>query len=566
MNISEIYKKAGEIYSFADASVKRLLFVSVILGIVSAFVEYVFVLVFQAFLSSYGILKVTIVSNKYISGISGFYLTLLLIAVALTRSFTEGAKIFISRYIQQKFCTENRKKLIELSLNNLSELSTAKIIAIFSEEIQRLSFSVLNICSFLINLFSAIFLLLICVKLAMPETIIALIVMIVLSLPLSLLNRFFYNVGSELKKNWEKTSELLTGAIRNNFFLKVYGLIPKTIKNANYHLDQYLFLYTRTFKVLGIKSSAASFFGIIAVIGICVSREELHSSTTPASVLSFFYVFLRFTQALVMTASLLSEFKINTDNLDDIKHVLRNFKNKPIEYSNGLELDSTSFNSDNIEIACNDVSFGFEKSKSIFKRISFTITEGKILLISGSSGSGKSTLLSLIIGLVEPDEGTVLINNKKVSDLKASLKNIIGYVGPYPYLIDGTVKENLFYSHPNSEKVTDEQIKIALTDSQSEFVYSLNEGINTRVDEHGLQLSTGQKQRLMLTRALLRNPKILILDEFTANLDERNETEILDMIVKEKSNKITIIVSHRKSFQKIADQHISLSNEGALLS
>ncbi len=562
MKISEIYKKTKQIYSFSDTSVKRLLFVSVILGIGSAYVEYLFVLVFQAFLSSFGILKATFISNKFISGMSGFNLTVLLIAVALTRSLTEGAKIFVSRYIQQRFCTENRKRLIELSLNNLSELSTAKIIAIFSEEIQRLSFSVLNISSFLINLFSAIFLFLICLKLAMHETAIAITIMVVLSLPLSLLNRFFYNVGSDLKKNWEKTSELLTGAIRNNFFLKVYGLIPKTIKNANYHLDQYLALYTRTFKVLGIKSSAASFFGIIAVIGICVSREALHSSTSPESVLSFFYVFLRFTQALVMSAGLLSEFKINTENLDEIKYVLQDLKNKTFENFDESELITNKFDSSNLEITCDGVTFGYEKSKSIFQKISFKITEGNILLISGPSGSGKSTLLSLIIGLVEPEAGSILINNKKVSELKTSLKNIIGYVGPYPYLIDGTVKENLFYSHPSSEKITNEQIKTALIDSQSEFVYNLKDGMNTKVDEHGLQLSTGQKQRLMLARALLRNPKILILDEFTANLDEKNETEILDMIVKDRSNKITIIVSHRQTFQKIADHHISLSNEG----
>jgi ABC-type multidrug transport system fused ATPase/permease subunit len=159
-----------------------------------------------------------------------------------------------------------------------------------------------------------------------------------------------------------------------------------------------------------------------------------------------------------------------------------------------------------------------------------------------------------MLGLKTPITGTITVNDENIILLKDRLTPRIGYVGPEPYLIPASVKENLLYGNQNL--VSDLEIWNALELAHiSKDVRNLEGGLNEVLNEY-TQLSTGQKQRLSIARALLRNPEILILDEATANLDKETESEIIKSFNGIMKNKFTIIISHKDSFEDIATQKI----------
>jgi ABC-type multidrug transport system fused ATPase/permease subunit len=160
-------------------------------------------------------------------------------------------------------------------------------------------------------------------------------------------------------------------------------------------------------------------------------------------------------------------------------------------------------------------------------------------------------------GLLKPTAGQILINGKPVEEIRSSLAETIAYVGPEPYLLPGTVRENLLY--PKTKAVIDDQILWqALRDSHIDHVI---EGFPKGLDHllfEDTQLSTGQKQRLALARALIRQPGLLILDEATANIDVETEGKIIQTLIKKKASMLITVVSHRSTFDAIADQVMSL--------
>lgn len=202
------------------------------------------------------------------------------------------------------------------------------------------------------------------------------------------------------------------------------------------------------------------------------------------------------------------------------------------------------------EIKIKNVSFSYPQ-KSIFNSIDLIIPANKITVISGSSGEGKSTLADLITGLHEPNEGEILIDDKTIEQIGlANWRQVISYMPQESFLMHESIRANFKWAAPN---VTDEQIWKALEDSEAkEFVSLLPEGIDAIVGDKGTKLSGGQRQRIALARALVRKPKLLILDEATNALDEENERKIFDTIFKLKETSV-LIITHRKSLLEKAD-------------
>jgi ABC-type bacteriocin/lantibiotic exporter with double-glycine peptidase domain len=191
--------------------------------------------------------------------------------------------------------------------------------------------------------------------------------------------------------------------------------------------------------------------------------------------------------------------------------------------------------------------------------LDFQVVPGDLLLIKGPSGSGKSTLLMNLLGLVSPTEGEVLINGTPAHKVRGSLSEAIGYVGPEPYMIQGSLKENLLFGHLHPDSVGEEQLKEALRIAElSDLAVDLN-----RKFAEQTPLSTGQKQRIAIARALVRKPRVLILDEATANLDLPTESKIIQALSGYFSECLTVVISHRASFDSRATRIVALGTEGA---
>ncbi len=203
------------------------------------------------------------------------------------------------------------------------------------------------------------------------------------------------------------------------------------------------------------------------------------------------------------------------------------------------------------EILFDHVSFGYEESKMILKEINLHIPLGKTIAFVGSTGAGKTTLLSLIPRFYDPSEGTVKIDDIDVRDLqKKTLRAQIGMVLQDTMLMAGTVRENIGYGQLNAGIVEIEQA--ARLARVHEFAMQMPKGYDTEVGERGVRLSVGQRQRIGIARAFLKNAPILLLDEPTSALDPQTEASIMETLKELMHGRTTVMVTHR-----IATVHMS---------
>ncbi len=211
-----------------------------------------------------------------------------------------------------------------------------------------------------------------------------------------------------------------------------------------------------------------------------------------------------------------------------------------------------------------NVAFGYkndESDRKVISDFSMKIDAGKTVALVGPSGGGKTTLCHLIPRFYEIDEGRITVDGYDIRDLsRNSLRKNIGIVQQDVFLFNGTIKENIAYGNFDA---SDEEIAEAAKKANiHEYIQSLPDGYETNVGERGVKLSGGQKQRVSIARAFLKNPPILILDEATSALDNATEMQIQDALSHLSEGRTTLVVAHRLSTVKNADEIIVVTQDG----
>ncbi|MFL0099683.1 ABC transporter ATP-binding protein [Tenacibaculum maritimum] len=199
------------------------------------------------------------------------------------------------------------------------------------------------------------------------------------------------------------------------------------------------------------------------------------------------------------------------------------------------------------------VSFAYGEGKNVLEDISFIVPEGSVTALVGSSGSGKSTIAGLVATFLNPTRGLITIGGKDLSKVRLnSYRKHLGVVLQDEFLFEGTIRENVLFARPNA---TEEELQSAVSAAYvDEFTDRFENGLDTLIGERGVKLSGGQRQRLAIARAILADPKIIILDEATSSLDTESEALIQKSLSKLIKNRTTIVIAHRLSTIKQADQ------------
>ncbi|HEY5689222.1 MAG TPA: ABC transporter ATP-binding protein [Yeosuana sp.] len=314
--------------------------------------------------------------------------------------------------------------------------------------------------------------------------------------------------------------------------------VQRLFQNVKKSLTATAFMTSSSTFLLGIAST-----GIMGIGGYKIMMGDL----TVGDFLSF-TLFLGFMIApIVQMSNIGSQLTEALAGLDRTEELM----NMTAEEDNAertIKLDKIDG-----DIEFNDVSFSYEAGKEVLHHISFKAPAGSVTALVGSSGSGKSTIAGLSATFLNPKSGIVSIDGQDLSKVNLnSYRQHLGVVLQDEFLFEGTIKENIMFPRPNAtESELQNAVKAAYV---NEFTDRFDDGLETLIGERGVKLSGGQRQRLAIARAILADPKIIILDEATSSLDTESEALIQKSLTELIKDRTTIVIAHRLSTIRKADQ------------
>jgi ATP-binding cassette subfamily B protein len=208
-------------------------------------------------------------------------------------------------------------------------------------------------------------------------------------------------------------------------------------------------------------------------------------------------------------------------------------------------------------VVLHQVTYGYETHHPVLKDINLTVEPGEMIGLVGHSGAGKSTLINMICRFYDPNQGFIIIDGVPLKKIKQEeLRKQIGVVLQETFLFDGTITDNIAYSKPDA--TPEEIMRAAKIANAHDFIVRLPDGYDTRVGERGHRLSGGEKQRIAIARAIVHDPRILILDEATASVDTETERQIQEAISRLVKGRTTFAIAHRLSTLRNADRLVVL--------
>ncbi len=210
-------------------------------------------------------------------------------------------------------------------------------------------------------------------------------------------------------------------------------------------------------------------------------------------------------------------------------------------------------------IVFKDVSFAYEENKEVLHNINFEAKSGEVIALVGSSGSGKSTIAGLAATFLNPQSGMITVDGQDIASVNLnSFRKHLGVVLQDEFLFEGTIRQNILFPRPHA---TEAQLTAAVKAAYvNEFTDRFEDGLDTLIGERGVKLSGGQRQRIAIARAVLADPKVLILDEATSNLDTESEALIQKSLAQLTQGRTTFVIAHRLSTIRKADQILVIEN------
>jgi len=283
---------------------------------------------------------------------------------------------------------------------------------------------------------------------------------------------------------------------------------------------------------------------VALIIKLTVAKSDIATFVTTLSVLAV--AATRMLPSFNKITGYLSGMLFNKTSIEAVYKDLKEIENLKIKkVENRQDTEHITFKK---EIHLDSISFHYpENDKWILENASLVIQKNTSVAFIGASGAGKTTAADLILGILEPQHGSIMIDGVDIRKCMSSWHECIGYIPQTIYLMDDTIRANIAFGIPESE-IDEDAIAKAVKEAQlDQFVYSLKDGIDTVIGDRGVKLSGGQRQRIGIARALYRNPQVLILDEATSALDNDTEKEVMQAIDGLHGTRTMIVIAHRLS-------------------
>ncbi|MDT8412838.1 MAG: ABC transporter ATP-binding protein [Vicingaceae bacterium] len=356
------------------------------------------------------------------------------------------------------------------------------------------------------------------------------------------------------KINAEVTGRL-TETLNGVRVVKGFNAEQQEIKSFETGVEKLFLNIKKSLTSTALITSSATFLlglastGIMGIGGYMIMNNELTFGDFLA-----FTLYLGFMIApIVQMSNIGSQLTEGFAGLDRTEEIM-NMESEHDREERVIEMEAV-----NGDIAFENVSFAYEQDKEVIRNINIHAPKGSVTALVGSSGSGKSTIASLVSSFLTPHSGKITIDGKDLSTVTLnSYRKHLGVVLQDDFLFEGTIRENIIFPRPNaSEEAIQAAVKAAYV---NEFTDRFEKGLETVIGERGVKLSGGQRQRIAIARAVLADPKILILDEATSNLDTESEALIQASLGNLMQGRTTFVIAHRLSTIRKADQILVIEN------
>ena len=305
----------------------------------------------------------------------------------------------------------------------------------------------------------------------------------------------------------------------------------------------------------GVSATTAGSTVIVGIVGVLMislgGRAIIAGEMTLGELIMYIFFIGLVAAPLVSIASIGTQITEAFAGLDRIREIL--------DMSTEVEEDESREPVERLagDVRFDDVWFEYNPGQPVLRGVSFHARQGTTTALVGSSGSGKSTLISLVMAFNRPTKGRVIVDGQDLSDLRLmDYRSQLASVLQENFLFDGTITANVGYARPGATR--DEIVEACRIAHCDEFISQFPEGYDTVVGERGIKLSGGQRQRVSIARAILANPRILILDEATSSLDSESEQMIQDGLRNLRAGRTTFVIAHRLSTIRSADQILVL--------
>ena len=382
-------------------------------------------------------------------------------------------------------------------------------------------------------------------------TIIILFVLILFSLVLFIFfKKRLVRIGLLAQSNQKEQFQILNNSlngIREVKIFKIEKIMHKLFNQETKNLVERNNLSGFYIKLPRVFYELLSIFFIVILFNSIVLQNNSLEKSLP--ILSLYLVSLiRFIPSFTQLNSSINSVNFHSKAEDIILKMLNSIKNEQ-KIDKGEKINKINFNNEKLELKIENISFAYTSKlqKNIINKLNLEIINGDRICIYGESGVGKSTLIDLIMGLIKPLKGQIKFNKMDINNYNESWSDLIGYVPQNVFVFDDSLIQNIYFKQDISATEKEQLDKVLNQVKLKEFVDNLPQGINTKLGNMGFKLSGGQIQRIGIARALIRKPKIIILDESTNSLDRNTERDILSIFQEsEYKNKIVISISHNR--------------------